>query len=193
MPLYRRSGPATSLFLEHGGSIPPRGTGRTEMPVCRKCESHFPNRLRIDGVLHQTSSRKYCLSCSPFDRHNTARLETPQSGSVLVCSNCSRQYEYVRGLGHTKELCNSCGVNRRRFLLKPKMLEYKGGKCQVCGYSRCSQSLHFHHLNPSIKEFNVSGSHSVSWSRLERELDKCVLLCSNCHGEVHAGLLNIGA
>jgi 5-methylcytosine-specific restriction endonuclease McrA len=64
-----------------------------------------------------------------------------------------------------------------------------GGRCAICGYDRCAQSLHFHHVDPSRKRLEL-GSHSgAGVAALLDELDNCVLLCANCHGEVEAGLV----
>jgi hypothetical protein len=78
-------------------------------------------------------------------------------------------------------------VAQRRKILRARALDYMGSKCQICGYQRCMASLHFHHPDPTAKEFTVS-SRLTSWDRIQRELDKCVLLCANCHGEVHDGM-----
>lgn len=74
---------------------------------------------------------------------------------------------------------------RRRS--KSKLVEYKGGKCKECGYNKSINALHFHHLDPSQKDFSISGK-SWSFDKLKVEVDKCVLLCANCHAEVHEGL-----
>lgn len=73
---------------------------------------------------------------------------------------------------------------------KLKAVEYKGGKCIVCGYNKSIRALQFHHLDPSQKDFGISGS-TKSFEKLKPELDKCVLLCSNCHAEVHDNLIDI--
>lgn len=70
---------------------------------------------------------------------------------------------------------------------KQKLIEYKGGKCEVCGYNRCARSLVFHHKNPLKKDFSIS-SQCKSFDRLKKEVDKCILLCANCHGEIHSNL-----
>ena len=61
-----------------------------------------------------------------------------------------------------------------------------GGKCGKCGYDKCIHALHAHHVNTNDKDFNISGAHSRSWKRIEKELEKCVLLCANCHIEEHS-------
>ncbi len=64
------------------------------------------------------------------------------------------------------------------------MVEYKGGACCLCGYDRCLRALDFHHLDPKKKRFSIAGGHTRSWSSLRQELDKCMLVCSNCHIEL---------
>ena len=74
-----------------------------------------------------------------------------------------------------------------RKRIKQWALEYKGGKCQRCGYNKCSHALELHHLNPDEKEFSVSDrSIRLDWELIKKELDKCILICANCHREVHA-------
>jgi hypothetical protein len=68
---------------------------------------------------------------------------------------------------------------------KKKMLLYKGNECCICGYNKCDAALHFHHTDPSEKEFNLSEMYHKSWYEVEQELDKCILVCANCHAELH--------
>ena len=70
---------------------------------------------------------------------------------------------------------------------KKLLVEYKGGKCESCGYNKCLEALEFHHIDESTKEFSVSGS-TKSLERQKKEADKCLMLCANCHRELHAGL-----
>jgi len=81
---------------------------------------------------------------------------------------------------------NNHYVTRRRRELKRLALEHKGGKCQQCGYDRCIAALVFHHREG--KDFGIGqGGYTMSWKRVRLEVDKCDLLCSNCHAEVHYG------
>ena len=76
-------------------------------------------------------------------------------------------------------------VTERRRKLKEMAIEYKGGKCEKCGYKKCNNALDFHHLDPKEKDFNIGNGHTRSWDRLKKELDKCILVCANCHREIH--------
>lgn len=97
---------------------------------------------------------------------------------------CGRSFVATRR-GKGALMCRFCVSNRRRFLLKKKCVEYLGGRCIKCGYDKCVGSLVFHHRNPKTKEFTISGNHCKSWESIQRELDKCDLLCTNCHHELH--------
>jgi 5-methylcytosine-specific restriction endonuclease McrA len=80
-------------------------------------------------------------------------------------------------------------VQKRRRKLREKAINYKGGHCQVCGYSKCPEALEFHHLHSDGKNFGISDKgYTRSWRNIAEELDKGVLLCANCHREVHSGL-----
>ena len=66
------------------------------------------------------------------------------------------------------------------------------GKCERCGYNKCIRALEFHHLNPSEKDFGLSRCLTKNVKLLKAEADKCILLCSNCHAEIHQELYEQG-
>ena len=151
--------------------------------ICQKCNNPFPNRAWIDGKKKYLNNRKYCLGCSPFGKHNTRRpVDNP---TEKVCLDCGNPLKTNR-----RNYCSSCNVIKWRTRTKQKLVDYKGGGCRICGYNRCLSNLIFHHLNPSEKDFSISGM-SIGIERLKTEVDKCVLVCCRCHGEVHAGLISI--
>lgn len=83
-------------------------------------------------------------------------------------------------------------VAKRRKKIREMAVKYKGGKCEVCGYDKCIQALEFHHLNNKGKDFGISDrGYTRSWQKVKQEIDKCILLCANCHRELHAGLLQL--
>lgn len=77
-------------------------------------------------------------------------------------------------------------VKKSRTLRKKDMVYVMGGKCKQCGYDKCIDALDFHHIIPEEKEFNFNKASSFSWEKIESELKKCIILCSNCHREIHA-------
>jgi hypothetical protein len=83
-------------------------------------------------------------------------------------------------------------VTKRRRRLKELAVQYKGGKCILCGYSRCIWALDFHHIDESQKEFSLSvRGLTRSWDKIKQEVEKCALVCANCHREIHAGVINL--
>ena len=83
-------------------------------------------------------------------------------------------------------------VVKRRKKVKDLAIEYKGGSCQICHYSKCVDALEFHHINPLEKEFGIGAKgYTRSWESVRNELDKCVLLCANCHREVESGITQL--
>jgi hypothetical protein len=81
-------------------------------------------------------------------------------------------------------------VTNRRRKLKYLVVKYKGGKCLYCGYKRCIWALDLHHVDELKKEFSLSARGLTrSWEKIMQEADKCILVCANCHREIHAGIL----
>ena len=86
----------------------------------------------------------------------------------------------------TKKQKTAIIVSERRRKLKDMAIKYKGGKCEKCGYNKCNGALDFHHLNPLEKDFSISSTGTTkSFERITKELDKCILVCANCHREIH--------
>jgi len=78
-------------------------------------------------------------------------------------------------------------VKRRRRRVRQMAIDHLGGRCNRCGYDRCIDALEFHHLDSSKKDFGISNrGYTRSWKKIREEIEKCELLCANCHREVHA-------
>lgn len=164
------------------------------MPICKKCGSFFGNRVVIDGEQKNIGSRKYCLSCSPFDHHNTRQLHKSQVDRDVRRCGCG-ETDPSKFYGHKKSICGKCHneyTTRMGNEKREKAIRIKGGRCSGCGYNRYFGSLDFHHLDPKQKDSKFRNLKGWSWKKIEQEIAKCVLLCANCHGEVHAGLRIIG-
>jgi len=76
---------------------------------------------------------------------------------------------------------------------KQKIVQSMGGCCQICGYFKCDAALELHHIDPTKKELSFSSirANPKSAEAIKVELIKCILLCSNCHKEIHNGLISI--
>ncbi|MFH1586349.1 MAG: hypothetical protein ABID38_00670 [Candidatus Diapherotrites archaeon] len=77
-------------------------------------------------------------------------------------------------------------ISSRRRKYKKKLVELKGGKCQICGYDKCMGALEFHHEDEKDKK--ISYIYNRGWDRILEEADKTLLVCANCHREIHESL-----
>ena len=74
---------------------------------------------------------------------------------------------------------------------KALLIEHMGGQCKLCGYKKCNGALIFHHLVENTKSFRIACSMGKNIEAIKEELKKCVMLCQNCHIEVHLGVARI--
>lgn len=172
------------------------------MPECKKCNEHFPSSIKIDGKRKILNNRKFCLSCSPYKKHNTRKLNELkfQLTNTKICPRCNTEktlddFYLDKRRNAPVRYCKSCNSDicaKRARQIKIKCVEYKGGKCQECGYDKCIAALEFHHIDRSKKISNISKIKTSSWKNIKAELDKCVLLCNRCHREVEDGCLILG-
>lgn len=170
------------------------------MKTCQKCSNTIPNRMVVDGKLRILHRRKYCLSCSPFNQHNTTKLETKNNDGTKLCPRCdlrlptSSFYNRRDSSGQTTycKLCAKHQSTERQRMLKKQCVDYKGGKCHLCNYAKCTAAMDFHHKDRSQKDFGISYFKRTAFNeKMKKELDKCVLLCCRCHREVEAGIVSL--
>ena len=115
------------------------------------------------------------------------------------CPRCKEEklktefYKRRNGKNNTP-YCKPCSgeqVIERQRNFKQKCVDYKGGKCIICEYKKCNSALEFHHLNSAEKDFAISSVKTHQFGeKVKKELDKCILVCRNCHAEIHAGVIN---
>lgn len=84
-------------------------------------------------------------------------------------------------------------VKKWRRETKSRIIEAMGGACACCAYNKCNSALALHHLNPNEKDFGLGAirANIKSWKTIVKEIKKCILLCHNCHSEVHDGIREI--
>lgn len=168
--------------------------------ICKKCGKDFFEDWRKDRETRKTpcmfcsrscsNSRNHTdemnekISSSLYKKHGTEPQFCSKCGSKLnrrnksgLCINCKSpsktRYEYIKNFRK----------KRKEFLVN-----YKGGKCEVCGYNKCIGAFDFHHLDPSRKDFNLGSTKGKEKRALEddiKEVNKCILVCATCHREIH--------
>lgn len=132
-----------------------------------KLKTNHPN-TKLGEKYIKTEDKK-CPKCNIEKTKDYFYKRRDGSDFSTYCKDCTRQDT----------------IDRQRKL-KQLCVTYKGGECSKCGYNKCIGALDFHHLNPDEKDFSIGHLKNYSFSdKIKKELDKCVLLCSNCHREKH--------
>ena len=129
-----------------------------EKQKCSICKNEYPPTIEYFGKHKIRGLDTYCKDC----RHKKTR-------------------QYYRD---NKEKMQSQSLNWKK-IQKEKINEYKDSiNCSKCGENR-NWLLDFHHLDPSKKDFQISQGESKGWDKVQKEIKKCVPLCSNCHRDFH--------
>lgn len=104
--------------------------------------------------------------------------------------NYSRIYCYICS-GDSTRKSNETRKHQKTILrrsMKLQAIKLLGNKCSICGYNKCIDALEFHHTNPKEKDFKLGSGNTLSWDEYKKEALKCILVCSNCHKEIHSKL-----
>lgn len=135
--------------------------------------------------------RQYDLRTTPEARTKRKRRTGAQPRFEATCSKHGLTVFARRGTGHAQCLrCRADAVSEWRRRAKRILVEEAGGACSLCGFDGYAGALHFHHVDPTQKRFGLGGRGLArSIETLREEAQKCVLLCSNCHAQVEAGVL----
>lgn len=138
--------------------------------------------------------KRYGLETAGTSRRRATR-ESPALTQEMVCRQHGRTDFRRDAQGYFKCLrCRAEAVTRRRRKVKAILVAEAGGACSICGYDRSPGALHFHHIDPSVKQFELSAEgFARSLERARAEARKCVLLCSNCHAEVESGSVRLSS
>ena len=131
--------------------------GRCQFVVC-----YYMKKYGLKTKRKRNIKQGYCTTCGETDKN---AFYTPRYSE---CKTCMKKYG-----------------QDRRHALKREFVDYKGGCCELCGYNKCLASLHFHHLDKTTKDPKWTNLLNKSLEQVKAELDKCQLVCANCHGEMH--------
>ena len=147
------------------------------------------NQLEIASTLgYSRGTVQYWLRKYKLSTLNKVHYRRPAIHKCKECgeTNPSLFYKY------NKNLCKKCKDSyngARRMENRKKLNAWKEQGCVLCGYNKCTEALEFHHIDSESKDKRISKSLvALLWSQVEEELRKCVVLCSNCHREVHASI-----
>jgi hypothetical protein len=170
----------------------------------RSCSASYNNKIykkrSPEGSCKQcsrptTTSRVFC-STSCRKKHEQDAVDSIENKVCPKCKQIKPADEFyiqkrklaVRYSCYCKGCHNKQNYNRK-LNLKKQCLLYKGGKCEKCGYCKNLSALEFHHLDPTKKDFAIAELQSTSFEKhrekIVSELDKCILVCANCHRELH--------
>lgn len=143
------------------------------------------------------TTKKYCSNecLNKMRRLKRMNGNSEENGSMKekVCPICGKTFRPKNAAANQRTCCYDCmpdGVQLTRGAFLAKIKEQRGGKCIKCGYNTCLKALEFHHIDPTQKDFTISNDHFKLLDAIE-ESKKCVLLCSNCHKELHDNLWDI--
>jgi transposase-like protein len=135
---------------------------------------------------------RHGLRTRASERRQAIREAGSPDAIVLECRKHGPTRHFKRGEGYRCGRCSGEHVTARRRRVKEILIAEAGGCCRLCGYDRTPRALEFHHVDPTSKRFAIAHRGlSQGIDTLRAEAAKCVLLCSNCHAEVEAGLVDI--
>ena len=109
------------------------------------------------------------------------------------CRDCEDVLPESSYRNKNQRVCKPCTEKRkkkRRRDNKKALVALRGGKCELCGYDKCGAALDFHHIDPNTK-FKAVAHLSYNLKLMIEEAKKCVMVCSNCHREIHAGIIEL--
>lgn len=149
------------------------------MKSCKKCGNPI-NGITVDGKRRDPKNRTSCFECVPF---GTSPYTTPSSKEKKLIDNRAKSQKYYE---KKREEIGISPQHDRYKQRRHKIIEILGSKCQICGYDRTFSALAFHHLNGEDKEQSLSiREFQKSPSIVLAEICKCILVCHNCHSEIH--------
>ena len=137
-------------------------------------------------ILGEPEGKKLCTKCLKVkgleDFHSDKTGRHKKATLCKECANAQTRESYKTLMTNPENRVNK--NNKRKLVLQERKrlaVEHKGGSCEDCGgvYPLCVYD--FHHVDPKTKDYDPSQAAAISVETMFKELDKCVLLCSNCH------------
>lgn len=126
------------------------------------------------------------------------KLNKPEI-KIIQCQYCEQYFDFIKSGGGTRKSCYQCVPDGKaqdasllRRLIKLKAVSIKGNKCFCCNQSFPQSVYDFHHLDPNKKDFGLGQKEStIKWDIVKKEIDKCIMVCANCHRMIHSGEIDL--
>lgn len=149
---------------------------------CVDCGKHIPWSGKVEGILRNFKNRKRCLDCRPLYTPRQKKIKDQEKVKEKGREKSKRFYQ-----NHILAL----RVKKNSHTKKRIFLALVNNCCQLCGYNKCTRNLIFHHVLDDDKLFSISSREcQYSVSRLIPEVKKCIIICHNCHGEIHDNIID---
>ena len=165
------------------------------------CHCIICNKQKIIQGQHIVSKVTRSCGCGHFLQEERPNTLEEQNVNFIIkkCEICGDDFQIINSNGWSRKYCYNCSPsyddtnrsNAIRRAMKKEAVKRLGGCCQKCGYNKSIYALNFHHIDPSQKDYGLSERGNVhSWEDYWKEVQKCQLLCANCHAELHEQLEN---
>lgn len=162
---------------------------RTEIAKILNCNkttiTNYCNKYKINAF-HSTLYKKI---------NNIEHRFCKKCDSYLTLDNFWLSFNKKKQKSFLYHWCKKCDVKEKRERIrtaKQNAVNIFGKKCFCCGYDKCNKALHFHHINPKEKKLKLARIFMDTSSRpVYEELKKCIMVCSNCHEEIHEKLIDL--
>lgn len=143
------------------------------------------HRETIDRSSFPAAIKRVCIDCGKLKLcpWTSSFSQTGKPEYRRRCQRCHNDYLNRRRSANRNRTTQLALL--RKMKAKKRCVDYLGGSCSRCGYAECIKALTFHHRVPAEKSFDISQKQDFGWKTLVAELDKCDLLCFNCHMAEH--------
>lgn len=156
---------------------------------CKSCDSAINKEYQKIYKFKRTGICKYCQNFIFGQKVICAKCKENKKNidKKFICKVCNKEYTFGKQKNNTLSLCSRCHIYKFRVKRRTKCINIKGGACEICGYNECIDALAFHHKKPDDKLFKINAINcgGKKWEKILKELEKCTLLCHNCHTETH--------
>lgn len=155
---------------------------------CIECNNYFNDISVYD--FHHLFQKDFSISALITKNKKFESFIDELDKCQLLCANCHcENHDKDELILSENKSYNSNYVSNKRLEIKLKSIEYLGGKCIECNYDKSIRALNPHHLFD--KSFAIGGNGTIrKWENIQKELDKCELLCTNCHRPKHSHFKN---